>query len=292
MSGGSKTQTTVQNSAPWSGAQPTLKMSLQGAQDIYKSGIGFQPYTGSTVVPYADQTVAGMQNIQDQSLGAMSGGGFNTTGFLKDLMGSPTGLTDMQQNVAGQLEGVAAGNELYGANPAFQRVLEQAQGDTAKYVDMGASGAGRYGSGAHNSVMAREIGNLTDRMLTSEYARQLGRQDAARTNLANLGQQGLMNRFGAVDSLPGAWDAQFAPARSLMGVGSMYEDLYGRQLADQLRIFQQTQQAPLNAVQWLNAIGSGAGTLGGNSTTTTQMPGASPLQTILGGALGIGSLLF
>jgi hypothetical protein len=289
MSGGTETTTTTQNNDPWSGAQPALKTALGNAENLYKSGVGFQPYTGSTVVPYADQTMAGMQGIQDASTGAM--GSFDTTGFLRNLLSGSSGLTGMQQGVADQWGGVAAGNELFGQNPAFQRVLKQAQDDTALYSDLGASGAGRYGSAAHTNVMARNIGNLTDRMLTNEYGRQLGRQDAARTNLANMGQQGLQNRFGAAGALPAAWQAQFAPEQSLMGVGSMYEDLYGRTLGDNLRIFQETQQAPLNAVEWLNAIGSGAGSIGGSGTTTAQTPGTNPLIQALGIGLSIPSLL-
>ncbi len=131
MSGGTETTTTNTNAEPWSAAQPALKMALGDAQNIYQSGTGFQPYTGSTVVPYSDQTVAGMTDIQNKSAGAMADGGVDTTGFLKDIMGG-SGLNAMQQGVADQWGGVAAGNELGGSNPAFQNVLQQAQDDASR----------------------------------------------------------------------------------------------------------------------------------------------------------------
>ena len=291
MSGGSEKKTTeTTNAEPWSAAQPTLKKAMGDANNIYDSGQGFQPYTGSTVVPFSDQTQAGMQSVQNTSANEMGSGGFDTTGFLKNLM-SGNGLNSMQQGVADQWGGVAAGNELQGGNPAFQGVLKQAQDDTAHYSNLGASGAGRYGSGAHTGVMADRIGNLTGRMLTDEYGRQLGRQDAARTNLASMGQTGNQNQFGAAGALPNAWDAQFAPERSMMGVGSMYEDLAGRTMSDNMRMFNETQQAPLNAVEWLNAIGSGAGSMGGSSTATASQPGTSPLLQALGIGMGTASTM-
>jgi len=105
-----------------------------------------------------------------------------------------------------------------------------------------------------------------------------------------MGQQGTQNQFGAVQALPAAWKAQFAPAESLMGVGSMYEDVYGRTMQDNMRIVDETQQSPLKAVQWLNAIGSGAGSLGGTSTSVAESPGTNPLLQALGIGIGTASL--
>lgn len=293
MSGGSKSTTQTTNAEPWEKAQPALELGLGDAQNLYKSGQGFQPYTGSTVVPFADQTSAGMGDIQNRSLSAMSGpnpfdSGFNFFGGMFDTQG----LSADQRGIGDQWRTTASGSELNNTSPQFENLVGKVLGDARTGIDLSMSGAGRYGSpGAHTSVLARELGDLSDRMRTSEYARQLGRMDSARTNLANLGQQGITNQFGAASQLPSAWDARNMPASDLMRVGSMYEDLAGRTMSDNMRIFQETQQAPLRAVEWLNAIGSGAGSLGGTSASKSTQPGSNPFTQILGGGLGLASLL-
>ena len=283
MSGGTDKQTTQTNSEPWKAAQPALELGLQDAQDIYSSGQGFQPYTGSTVVPYSDQTMAGMQDIQNKSTQAMQSDTFGKPLGVYDKLLSNGGLNDMQQGVAGQWQQTAAGAD---QDPVFQRVLADAQKDAAHYANLGASSAGRYGSSAHAGKVVDSVGDLTDRM----YMGQLGRMDNARSNLASLGQQGVSNQFGAAGQLPGALDTQFEPARGLMDVGSMYEDLASRTMADNQRLHTETQQAPLRAVEWLNAIGSGAGSLGGSGTSTSKVPGANPFMQAAGVGLGLGSL--
>ena len=282
MSGGQK-QTTRSESAPWKAAQPALQLGLKDAENIYKTGESFQPYTGSTVVPYSQQTQAGMTDIQNQAAGLMENNPFGGAAAKFGGLLDAGGLNPMQTGVAEQWKGTAAGAD---QDPVFQRVLADAQKDAAHYANMGASGRGRFGSGKHADVVARSVGDLTDRM----YMGQLGRMDAARRNLADLGQQGILNQFGAVREAPTAMSAQFEPARAMMGIGSMYEDLMGRTMADQQRIFGETQQAPLRAVEWLNAIGSGAGALGGTSSSTSKVPGPNPFMQAAGVGLGLGSL--
>ena len=65
----------------------------------------------------------------------------------------------------------------------------------------------------------------------------------------------------------------------------------GRTMADQERIFRETQEAPLRAVEWLNAIGSGAGSLGGMQSQSTLQPAPNPFLQGAAGLLGLGSLL-
>jgi hypothetical protein len=292
MSGDAKT-VTQSNSEPWAGAQPALKTGLEDAQSIYASGTGFQPYTGSTVVPYSDQSMAGMNAIQNQATSALSGDNpmAKPLDFYSSLYDSG-GLSADQQGVADQWRNTASGAELNNTSSAFNDILQRTQNDTRTGVDLSMSGAGRYGSpGAHQGVLADKLGGVTSQMLQDEYGRQLGRQDTARTSLAGLGQQGITNRFGAGEAMPGAWTNSQAPATDLMKVGSMYEDLAGRTMSDQQRIFNETQQSPLKAVEWLNAIGSGAGSLGGSQVGSSTPPSPNPFLQLLAGGLGAGSLL-
>ena len=291
--GGSRTQTTTQQqrNEPWSAAQPLLKTGLSDAQDLYKSGVGGQPYTGSTVVPFADQTISGFDNIQDVASGAMGAGNpfsqaFQATGDI-----ASTGYNENQNAALANLRQTASGQDMFGANPEFQRILDQAQADTRDAVNMSASAAGRTGSGAHQGLLAKEVGNLTSRMLGDEYTRQLGRMDNATNSLFNAGQTGVSNQMQAANALPSVFEGQFSPANAMIGVGSAYEDLAGRTMNDQLRIFNETQNAPWNQIGRLNAVASGVGQYG-TSNTTAQMPTQNnTFGNLLGGAIGGYSLL-
>jgi hypothetical protein len=288
MSGGSK-ETTTATSAPWEAAQPTIKTALKGANEVYKSGDAFKPYTGSTVVPYADQTRAGMGSIQNQAIGALGDGSMSRPLDFFGSMFQNGGLSADQQGVADQWRNTASGAELLNTSPEFNDVLQRSLGDARTGVDMSMSGAGRYGSGMHTDVLGNTLGGVSSNARLGEYRNQLGRMDTARNSLAGMGQQGISNQFGAASGMPGAWTTSQQPATDLMKVGGMYEDLAGRSMADQLRIFEETQNAPREAVEWLNAIGSGAGSLG--STQRQIQPGTNPFVQALGIGLGGNSLL-
>lgn len=293
MSGDSKTTTTA-SSQPWEGAQPTLKTGLQEAQNLFDSGTvsnAMQGYTGSTVVPWSDQTTAGMDAIQSQATDALANPDTAATSkplsFYSGLF-DQGGLSADQQGVADQLRTTASGVELNNTSPAFQALLDKAAGDARTGVDLSMSANGRYGSGTHYDALGTAVSNAELPYMVDNYNKELARMDAARTSLAGMGQQGVSNLMSASDALPTAWTTSQSPATDLMKVGSMYEDLAGRTIDDNQRLATQAQQAPLNAVEWLNAIASGAGSLG--STSTSSTPGTNPFLQVLAGGVGLNSL--
>jgi hypothetical protein len=239
MSGGgsSSKQTTSGSSTPWKPAQSGLKYGIGEAENLYKSGIGAQAYTGSTVVPYAEQTTNAMDNIMAKS--DMAQGGmikpFNSISSQIDTL-SPIAQGDFSNDTT------------------FNQTLGRAQEDAAHQVNLGASAAGRYGSAIHQGNVAREVGDFTNRAM-------LDRQRWA--------QDGLMQ---ASSALPQAYQSAFMPEQSQMAIGSMYEDLMGRQMQDQARIFNEQQNLPWDNLARYNAILSGAGELGGNQKSTVSQP--------------------
>jgi hypothetical protein len=289
-----QTQTNNATAEPWEAAQPHIKQAMGDAQSLYESGIGFQPYTGSTVVPFSDQTMAAATDIEGRSAQDIVNnpfmGGFQN---LSNISGG-NGLSAYQQMVGDQWSNVAGGSDMYGNNPYFQKYLNDTLDRTGTQVDQMAGGLGRYGSGKHTDVKANTIGELANRMNMQEYHTQLGRMDNARSSLANLGQQGVANIFGANQMMPAAYDATFSPHKNLMNVGSMWEDLAARTMADNQRIFAATQQAPKDAIEWMMAIGSGAGSLGGQTTGTAEVlsPKPNPFMSVLGAGLGIADMIF
>lgn len=286
--GGSTKQTPASSTEPWAAAQPALKQGINDAQGIYNSGTAFDPYMGSTVVPYSQQTQQGMQDTLNKA--DWSDNMFNqnlTTTALNSYNG---GLNDIQKGVVGRLTGQATGAFNPNDNPGFQSVLKQATDSAGNAVDMGASAAGRYGSGVHQGNVAREVGNVAGQLTSNEYNDYKNRQDAANTSLFNAGQQQQNNINANSGALTNAFNASLLPGQARMQIGGMNEDLAGRTMNDQLRIWQGQQQAPKSAVEWLAALGSGAGSLGGSSNTTAQGPSASPFGQAAGGLLGLNSL--
>lgn len=111
----------------------------------------------------------------------------------------------------------------------------------------------------------------------------------ASTNLFNAGQQGMNNTANAAGIYSGMYGAQNLGNNDLMNVGAMNEDLYARYLNDQLRIAQESQQAPAaNAQALLAAMNGGAPYA--TQTQTAQGP-SNGVSNIAGGLLAGASLL-
>ncbi len=279
MSGGSKTQTQTTTQQPYKAAQPLLDKGMSDALKQYKSGGLVKPNTMSTVVPYSQQTMQSMNDIQSRAGANMGGQGLS--GQYQDIINAGGFNTPQQTAMAGWKDAATGGFDL-NANPAYQSVLKQATDAAGNAVNNQAAAMGRYGSATHQGTLAREVGDLTARMGYNEYQNWQNRGDSARSNLFNAGQAGMGN-------LGEAFQGSMAPADAMAGVGGMYEDLAGRQLNDQLRIANERQNAPLANIQALLAAASGAGSYG-SQTSSAQMPN-SGFSNAMGGLLGGASLL-
>ncbi len=299
--GGSKTQTTQTTNEPWGAAQPALRTSINAAQHLYNHGIGSRPYTGSTVVPFSSQTSAA-QNMAEH----VAKQGYETLSpnlsRIERLTGDG-GLTELQRQSVDQLNPMAAGDYLVKNNPFTQAVVERTGEQMAHQIGELAGATGRYGSGAHQGVLAREIGDLASRAYQGDYNRERGFMQDAIGSVFNAGQQQRTNQIGDTGALMDAYHARLLPTKALYEVGAQYEDLATRQKNDQLRIFNESQNAPWDNLARLNAVASGAGQLGGSSQVQAQGPSA--LQRGFGGAVagaplgpigmalgGLGGLLF
>lgn len=349
MGSSQQATTTTTNSEPWAKAQPALERGLKDAENLYASGVGSQSYTGSTVIPFSQQTQKGMatitqnadrnmggQGLQGQYQNIIDNGGYtapqqqamNTLGrFGQGDANVNTGVIDtLGQRAWGpsyteqNLSDIASGGMLNRSDPNFERALGRASDEAANQVNMGASAFGRYGSGVHQGKVARTVGDLQANARVGQYNQERANQMAANQMLdtqrqanlntalgaaqssANIGLQNNAQRMGALQqyfnagqqgmsNIGDAYAGMMAPARDMMGVGSMYEDLAGRLKNDELRIFNEMQNQPWNQLARLNGIASGAGQMGGSGTSTAQVPGQSPFATALGyGATGLGLL--
>lgn len=354
--GGSTKQTTQSSAEPWKAAQPALTQSLTDADNIYKSGQGFGPYTGSTVVPYSQQSQQAMGDITnragwgqpafDAQLNNVANnayqGGLNSP--QRDALAQMQGFSQGTGDVSGQkfqniydnaggpsyseqyLKDIASGGMLNRQDPNFERVLSRATENATTAGGMQAAANGRYGSASGQKAVATAVGDLEANARVGQYNAERGNQLTATGMLDQQRNAGFGNQMNAANSQVGVWNnnmdrrmnasgsafnagqqqqnninsntsalsdaynASLNPAESRMGVGGMYEDLAGRTMNDQLRIWQGQQQAPKSAIEWLNAIGSGSGSLGGTQSGTAQGPKASPFGQVAGGLLGAASL--
>ena len=277
MSGESK-QTSTNTNTPYKAAQPLMDRAMGDGLNLYKSGGLVKPNTMNTVVPYAQQTTQAMGGLQ--GLGQANTGGQGMSGQLQSIINSG-GYNDNQMTALNGIRDTATGEFDINSNPAFAQVRQRAMDAAQNAANLNASGAGRYGSGTHTNAAATAVGNVAADMDLGEYRNWQGRQDAARTQLFNAGQQGQQNLGSAYQGMQDA----YAP---LLQVGSMNEDLAGRTLNDQLRIAQESQNAPLANIQALLGVASGAGNYG-TQTQTAQGP-SNTASNIFGGLLGGASL--
>lgn len=287
--GGGETQTTTSASEPWGPSQPHLGSNLAAAQDLYSRGIGGQVWKGSTVVPYGQDTIAA-QNME-RGLAGNSQGAFDNLWNNTVKQTSDGGWNPTQRGVVDRLTPIAGGSMMNG-NPFLDDIIAKNKRDITDAVGLSASGAGRYGSGAHQDLLARNVGDMASGLRYQNYSDEAARMDAANRDLFGFGQQQKVNQGGYADMLSGAYGARMQPAKTLRGLGGEFEDLYARNLNDQLRIFEAEQNAPWNQIARYNSVATGSAPLGGTQREKAQTAGGGGgLGEVLGGALSLLSLL-
>lgn len=278
MSGDNSTKT-VATSDPYKAAKPLMDKGMGDALNLYNNGGLVKPNTMSTVVPFAQQTTQGMNTLTD--LGTANTGGQGISGQYQNILNNGGYNTEQMDALSGIRDTATSQFDPY-SNPAFKQVLQQAQEGSMYGTNAAAQGMGRYGSGTHQGVQQRELGDLTARMVGGEYNNWQNRRDSAQQQLFNAGQTGMGNMGSAYTGMQEA-------VNPLMQVGAMNEDLMGRTMNDQLRIANESQNSGLANIQALLAAAAGGGNYG---TQTSQAQGPSnSFSNIAGGLLGGASLL-
>jgi hypothetical protein len=202
LGGGSKTvQSNTGTQEPWSAAQPALKQTLAGAQDLYNSGAGSNTYQGSLVVPYAAQTKQGMSGIQNlansqtgnlsqpmnQAIDTINRGGFNPTQQSAvnrmNAFAGGTGMNTMMTN---------AGKTLDNLNYEMQR----GGGLTSYQQDALSRQQEAVGSNGYNRFGHRALGNqqsIVNHMMANEGL--TGKQQSSIAGMQDLIQGGGYNAY-------------------------------------------------------------------------------------------------
>jgi hypothetical protein len=269
MAGGSKnTTTTVSNNEPWKGAQPALNTALSGAQNLYNAGVGSQVYSGPRVTDQSSLTQSGLASLAN--IGDYNSRGQGLSGQYQNVINSG-GYNSAQMDALNNTRNVANSQFDLNSDPGWAQVRDA----TIEGVNLGASGMGRTGSGTNQTLLASNLADAGAR----QYQNFLSRRDAANSSLFNMGNTG----FG---QLGAAYTGLQAPSETMLNVGRQNEARAQQLINANMDAFDERQNRPWENLSRLNAIASGAGSLGGSSTNRSTQPGQSPLLTGLGYAAG------
>lgn len=354
MGGGKapSSQTVTQKTDPWEQAQPYLLDVLGQAKAAYDKPLEYYPF--STWIPHSPQTQAGLQQLTDFAMGPQGQGISDSTAnaaitMFDQAMNSPanpfysnamlggfdqwfqpsqginSNIMNMQAGmnpVSNFMMPTANGSMLF-SNPMLDATFNKAAQGVQNNVNAQFSGAGRYGSGAHQGVMQQGMNDLATQMYGNAFETERGRQmqaagmiqsgwesDLARQlqgaqNFALNNQQAVANRFTGAEGLQGsfnqglenlaramtaapqAYDFATAPGKTLMEVGGAYEQQAAQQLQDLMNRWMFGQESDWSKIQNYMGVAASMGGMGGMSTQTSPFNGPTPFQNILSGGSGI-----
>jgi hypothetical protein len=240
--------------------QPYLAYGLQQAQEQYQGG-GPQYYGGPTFVSPSQTTQTGLQALEQRA-----------------SMGSP--LTGAAQ---GQLQNTIQGGYLQG-NPFFQGAFQPAaQAAESKFlsslgnIGSAASKAGRYGSGAMNTMtqgasgqFAKTLADTAGALAYENYAAERGRQQAATM------------------AAPAMAQADYGDIQNLLKAGQLREGYTGAQQQADINRFNFLQNQPQQNLANFTSTVYGNPLGRANTMTTLQQP--SGFQNLLGTAATLGGI--
>lgn len=273
MPGGTQTTETQSTNQPWPGVKKILNHGFKDALQLYRKGIGSNP--GSNVVQMSNDTVNANDEARRIAMANMGGNGLS--GQYQNVINSG-GYNPEMQDAINNLR-TRATSTYDPKTSGFEDVLKSTLRDAGSAVDEGASSAGRYGSGIHEGVKERTLGDLSNSARYGDFQNWMNDRNSAVSQLGNMGQAGFGN-------LQTAYSGMQDPVRTQLGVGSQFEDLMKRTIEDRNRALNDP-WSQLNKLLGVAGAGSGYGTTSG----TTTAPGPNPLlQTIGGVSSGYGLL--
>lgn len=312
--GGGGNTTTVQKADPWAGQQPYLSDVFNQANQLYYGGqLSPEYYQGNTVANQSQWTQQANQMAADRALNgsasiATAQGAMDNITSGNAITGN-VGLNSLNAmtgtNVNAGNTGLTALNQMTTAvNPYSSALLDDAIGQSTAKIDAGFSGAGRYGSGAHENARADAIGDLTSAFYSDAYDKQMQAAGAASdAYLSGIGTQaqigeaaGNLYNTGVDTQISGAAQAQelanqaYKDADALSQAGANLDAFNQAKIDADIDRWNYNQQRALEALSRYNQLIQG--TYGGTSTSTGKTDYTpSALGTAVGaGAVGAGMI--
>ncbi|EJF88051.1 hypothetical protein ME1_00815 [Bartonella vinsonii subsp. arupensis OK-94-513] len=264
-------QKQVQSSAPPSWMENVFKRGGADAYNLYNSGAGGNVYMGPRVAPLSAQTRYGISGL----------GSIPHHYQNRSLMNAIYNPTSSANNL-----GTMASGGMVGQNPSFNAALQNSLDRVRDTINSSFAGAGRYGSGAHQGVLANELGALSTSATADQYNRDADRMVQANSLIdqANQNQLGASNNF-----LQGYGNAY---SNAIQGGGVL--DAYNQRLVDANRErWMEQDNSGWNRLNKLMNAGRGFAdpySTTTNNLTQSKLPGNDPWKNIIGLLAGVGQI--
>lgn len=291
---------------PWQPQQDYLKAGFQSGKAALDNGMntvgGITDFTANL-----NKGQQGFLNGMQRQGQSIAGAGANTLQTGRDATGALGGYLDNAQSMFQQAgrnntAGILSEGAAYADNPYLQGTIDASLNDVRKAFDgavaginSGASGSGNINSTRAGALEAMALDDAMDRgaAISSTLRGNAYEQGLDRAVMGQ--QQRFANQAAANGSiLAGAQTGnQFTQSGAALGMDGMnfgFQGASGFQTQAQNEINGRLQGAnvPLDLVtRYMQAIG---GNYGENGYQTSVSKGASPFQTILGGAATIAGL--
>lgn len=236
--------------------------------DLYKSDKGFNTYEGDRV---ADLTTGQRDAIQN--LGLMDDRALTMnygTDMYGDLYKQAAGPSYAEQN----LGSVARGDALYG-DSRFAEMLDAQSAKIADQVNLGASAAGRYGSGMHTGSLADSIGDFRRNTVLQNYQNEVQRQLAANQQMDAGRMSGLAAQQGLAGDFANSQQQKFnnllTGGQSALQAGTLMQQQSQANLDAKRQAFTEKDMQDWTRLGALQAAATGsAGPYGMMTSTQTQ----------------------
>lgn len=282
MGGGTKTETSTTGSTNPMVDQTVTKLlgGLQGQVDKGTAVFEKPLYTG-----LSSTTQGGINNLYRDSW-AGAGGLNDAYGWAKGVVGSGgynPALREAQSGIQGYLR------ESQADAPGYAAVRQNAMNDAARDVGSSFLTDGRFGSTVMGDAAGEAIGGVAAQMDMQNYENRLGRMLGGNQALAGIGQTAMGNAGSAAAAIPGLYGATLQPAQTELALGQMLDAdaLASRQAENDL--FRRQNDAGWSTLGQASSILNGTAASGPQQTTQTS-PTTPLWQTLLGGAVGLGSM--
>lgn len=280
-SGGSRTETTIQNSEPWPAAQPYLTDVMRQAKEMFNSNVGREQLPFSTFIPFSNQT--------NQALALTENRARNGSPLIRQAnqqVGQAMGGTYNNSPANTYLQSVARGDYLQ-ANPWLDANFNRGANQIVNQINATAGLRGRAGSGVHQQLLQRGLGSLANQVYGQNYEQERARQMSAIGALQGAYEGDWARRMNAVGSAQQLAELPYKDAQMLAAVGQQREDKAGQKVADLVDRHNFSQQNPWELLRNYSGMVTGYGGLGSTSTTKRTLPKQNTGLGILGAGISV-----
>lgn len=299
-------RTENQKVAPYAPAIPFLAGPedpnlLNEAQRLYKEGVGQSYYPGSAIADYSDPTARSLEGSATRALGGGSGLIPVATDELgKTIQGEYLDANPGAKTAAEYLTPFARGDYTDPESNPYASGIADVMARRIQNSVGSIFGAGnRVGSGAHQDLLAQNVGDATNSLYFDIYNAERGRQMGASQYLSGMQDSAYrdarQNQLNSTLNAPVLEQAGYYNLDRLGQVGSAYDLLNNARADEEAKRYMFEEGAPFDYLDRYADIATTVASLGrqgeGSSSEVTKTSGGA-LGSILGGALAMGASMY